>query len=336
MATAPTTPQAYLQSLSRWRPIEIAFWLVTLVPFWLFPNYLSLANQIAVAALFALSLDLILGYAGIVSLGHAAFFGLPGYILGALLPLKLMPVELLVGLALALTGCVAFAIGLVIVRVHGIAFGMLTLAIGQAVYEAGTRLRGLTGGNDGLSLRLPSELFGLSVKVFRQPAGMLTVSWLVMVATLALVSVFAASRLGVLTEAIRDNEERVRFFGYRTLLPRATVFALSALVTATGGVLFSLYNAFISPETVHWTASGSALIMAILGGCGVPWGPALGAFVYFFMKEAVGTFTTHWLSVIGGALIFITVAFPSGLAGLATQGLKLRGRAAKEVPDAGT
>lgn len=330
------------------RPAAILRWLglaaVGPLAAWLTPSALaqSLLAQATIFAIFALGVGMLLRQNGMVSFGHAAFFGLPGYLIGAMLPLKLMPVELLICGAVAATGCAAFVIGLAIVRVHGIAFGMLTLAIGQAVYEAATRLRALTGGNDGLSLRLPRQLFGLSIRTFQQPAGMLTVSWLVMVAVLALISAFAASRVGALTEAIRDNEERARFLGYRTLLPRAMVFALSAAVTATGGVLFSLYNAFISPETVHWTSSGSALIMAILGGSGVPWGPAAGAFVYFFLKEAVGTFTTHWLSVIGISLIVITVAFPAGLAGLAVRRRKAAecpSRAAahpsKEVPDAG-
>jgi len=285
---------------------------------WLTPSLLtqSLVAQATFLAIFALGVGLLLRQNGTVSFGHAAFFGLPGYMLGALLPLKLMPVELLICAAVLLTAGAAFVIGLVIVRVHGIAFGMLTLAVGQAVYEAATRMRGLTGGSDGLSLRLPPHLFGLSLKTFQQPGGMLIVSWLVMVAVLSLVSVLGASRLGVLTEAIRDNEERVRFLGYRTLLPRAAMFAISAAVTAVGGVLFSLYNAFISPDTVHWTASGSALIMAILGGSGAFWGPVAGAFVYFFVKDLLSGYTAHWLSIIGMALIVTTVAFPAGLAGL--------------------
>ena len=276
--------------------------------------------------MFALGVGLLLRQNGMVSFGHAAFFGLPGYMLGALLPLNLMPAEVMICAIIVLIGILAFMIGLVIVRAHGIAFGMLTLAVGQAVYEAATRLRGLTGGNDGLSLRLPKHLFGLSLKTLQQPAGMLTVSWLVMVAMLAVVSIFAASRFGILTEAIRDNEERARFLGYRTLLPRAAVLGLSAAVTAVGGVMFALYNAFISPDTVHWTASGSALIMAILGGSGAPWGPVAGAFVYFFLKESLDSFTTHWLSIIGTALIIITVVFPAGLAGLVPWAMALRQR----------
>jgi branched-chain amino acid transport system permease protein len=106
------------------------------------------------------------------------------------------------------------------------------------------------------------------------------------------------------------------------LLPRALVFAASTVIAAIGGVLFVVYNTFISPDAVHWTASGSALIMAILGGAGSTWGPALGAFVYFFLKEVAGSYTTHWLSIIGVALILVSVAFPTGLAGLVTRWFK--------------
>ena len=276
----------------------------------------SLLTQATIYAIFALGVGILIRQNGMVSFGHAAFFGLPAYVIGAVLPLGLIPPELIIIGGLAATALMAFLVGLVIVRVHGIAFGMLTLAIGQAVYEAATRLRGLTGGHDGLSLDLPRFLFGLPLKTFQQPGSMLIVTWLVLALMLAVAFLFAKSRYGLLSEAIRDNEERVRFLGYRTLVPRALTFALSALVTAAGGVLFALYNAFVSPETVHWTASGSALIMAILGGASAPWGPVAGAFTYFFLKEAVGSFTTHWLSIIGVSLIVVTVVFPAGLVGL--------------------
>ena len=276
----------------------------------------SLLAQATFSALFALGVGLLIKQNGMISFGHAAFFGLPGYLLGVLLPYQLVPAELLICAALLLSGGLAFLLGLVFVRAQGIAFGMLTLAIGQAVYEAATRMRWLSGGNDGLTLKLPAKIFGLSLKVLQQPSGMLAASWLVMVATLAIVSLLASSRFGSLTEAIRDNEERARFLGYRTLWRRAAVFGLSAVVTGIGGVMFALYSGFISPDTVHWTASGSALIMAILGGSGTSWGPIAGALVYFFLKESLDSFTTHWLSIIGVALIVITVAFPTGLGGL--------------------
>lgn len=312
-----------------------AFALVGPAIAYLVPSTLvqSLLAQATIYAIFALGVGILIRQNGMVSFGHAAFFGLPAYLLGAALPLDLMAPELLVIGCLAATTLAAFLIGLVIVRVHGIAFGMLTLAIGQAVYEAATRLRGLTGGHDGLSLDFPRVLFGLPLKVFQQPGTMLIVTWLVLVAMLGLAFLFARSRYGLLSEAIRDNEERVRFLGYDTLVPRAATFAMSAMVTAAAGVLFALYNAFVSPETVHWTASGSALIMAILGGASAPWGPVAGAFAYFFLKEAIGSFTTHWLSIIGVCLIVVTVMFPAGLVGLLD---RLRpSKREKEAPHAG-
>ncbi|TAK47861.1 MAG: branched-chain amino acid ABC transporter permease [Xanthobacteraceae bacterium] len=277
---------------------------------------LSLLAQATFAAIFALGIGFLIRQNGTISFGHAAFFGLPGYAVAALLPLKLMPLEVLFAAALVGTVALAFAIGLVVVRVHGIAFGMLTLAIGQGLYEAATRWRAVTGGHDGMTLRLPREVFGLPVKLLQQPHGMFVAAWIVMTLCLVAVWLFARSPWGRLTEAIRDNEERVRFLGYRTLLPRAAVFAASALLVAIAGMLSVLYNAFISPDAIHWTASGSGLIMAILGGSAVAWGPLLGGFVYFFLKHAAGAYTTHWLSIIGVALILVAVAFPNGLAGL--------------------
>jgi branched-chain amino acid transport system permease protein len=149
-ATTTMTPQAYLRSLSRWHPVEIVFWLATLLPFVLFPNYLSLASQIAVAALFALSLDLILGYAGIVSLGHAAFFGIGAYTAG--LFSKFVWGEPFSGL-LAGTACAAlvgYLTGFIIARVRHLTLIMITLGLGLLLTEAANSAGWLTGGSDGL------------------------------------------------------------------------------------------------------------------------------------------------------------------------------------------
>ena len=280
------------------------------------PLMLSLLAQASFAAIFAVGVGFLIRQNGMVSFGHAVFYGLPGYMIAMALPGGSVQAEVLIIGSVVLTGILGFAIGLVIVRVHGIAFGMLTLAIGQGLYVAVTRVRGITGGHDGMNLRLPRELFGLPLKLLQQPQGMFIVSWLVLMAILVCIWFFSRSHWGRLTEGIRDNEERIRFLGYHTLLPRALVFAASTVITAIGGVLFVVYNTFISPDAVHWTASGSALIMAILGGAGSTWGPALGAFVYFLLKHVAGEYTTHWLSIIGVALILVSVAFPTGLAGL--------------------
>lgn len=285
---------------------------------------LSLLVQGTFAALFALSVGFLIRQNGMVSFGHAAFFGLPGYAVAVWIQAGIVPGELVILGAIIFTTLFAFVIGLVIVRVHGIAFGMLTLALGQGFYQVATRLRGVTGGFDGINLRyLPHDLFGLPVKLLQQPRSMLAVTWLIMAVIVMLVWAFSRSHWGRLTEAIRDNEERVRFLGCNTLVPRALIFAASATIASTAGVLFIVYNAFISPDTLHWTASGEALIMAILGGTAAPWGPVVGGFIYFFLKHEAGLFTTHWLSIIGCAVILVSALFPSGLAGVITQSIRL-------------
>jgi branched-chain amino acid transport system permease protein len=309
----------------------------------------SLLAQACISAMYALGVGVLLRQSGLASFGHAAFFGLPGYLVAILSSRGTLPFELALLAAVAATALAAFAIGLVVVRVQGIAFGMLTLAMGQGAYEAATHLRAVTGGHDGLSVSFPRHVFGVPALALQRPGTMLALSSLLLVAALAAASAFAASRRGRLTEAIRDNEERARFLGYGTLLPRALSFAASAAITAVAGILFILNNGFISPETVHWTASGSALIMAILGGTAAPWGPVLGGFAYFGLKEWVGGFTTHWLGIIGGCLILTAVAFPEGLSGVVRRlpaALRRRGGAGggaeagmvhdgREVPDAG-
>jgi branched-chain amino acid transport system permease protein len=125
------------------------------------------------------------------------------------------------------------------------------------------------------------------------------------------------SRMGRLIFAIRDNEERARFLGHATLLPRALTFALSAAIGAVGGVLFLLYNAYVSPDLLHWTSSGFALVMAIVGGAEFVVGPAIGALAFLFVKDAMGSITDHWQAIMGTVLIVITVWQPRGLAGIA-------------------
>src|SRR5882757_7927686 len=160
-ATAATTPRGYLQGLSRWHPLEIAFWLATLTPFLLFPNYLSLASQIAITALFALSLDIILGYAGVVSLGHAAFFGIGAY--GAGLFSKFVWGEpfsgLLVGATLA--GIVGYASSFIVSRFRHLPLIMITLGLGLLAFEVANSAHWLTGGSDGFQGIATWPLFGL-------------------------------------------------------------------------------------------------------------------------------------------------------------------------------
>src|SRR5450830_507966 len=243
---------------------------------------------------------------------------------GLLLQQQAMPAELALLLTLLGLGLVAFLIGLVIVRVPGVAFGMLTLAIGQVFYLSASRSRGLTGGADGMNIDWPARLFGVELSLLLQPKGLFLLSWGVLLLVMAGLTLLLRTRFGAITEAVRDNEERARFIGIRTLVPRAAIYALSAMVTGLAGLLAALNTGFVSPENLHWSLSGVALMMVVVGGYKALWGPALGAVVYFLAKDVLGDYANHWMAIFGIALITVIVFAPTGLAGALGQLLRPR------------
>ena len=277
---------------------------------------LSLLTQSIIYAVFALGVGVLLKQNGMVSFGHALFFGGASYLIGILLQLQLMSAELAILVTLLAVTAAAFLIGLVIVRVPGVAFGMLTLAIGQMFFLTASRARGLTGGADGMNIDWPSSLFGFPMSQMLKPATMFLVCWSTLVVVMFLLAWLMRTRFGGITEAVRDNEERARFIGITTLLPRAAVYALSALVTSVAGVLSAMNTGFVSPESMHWSLSGVALMMVVVGGFKALWGPAVGAVVYFMFKDILGEHATHWMTIFGMALITVIVFSPTGVAGL--------------------
>ena len=292
---------------------------------------LSLFTQAVIYAIFAIGIGVLLRQNGMVSFGHALYFGGAGYGIGILLQAQLVPAELAIVLTLVGLTALAFVIGLVIVRVPGIAFGMLTLAIGQMAFLMASRARGVTGGADGMNIDWPATLFGLSQSVLLKPAHLFLLCWSVLVLVLFALALLLRSRFGSITEAVRDNEERARFIGITTLLPRAAVYALSALVTGIAGILSALNTGFVSPENLHWSLSGMTLMMVVVGGARALWGPALGAVVYFLFKDILGDYATHWMSIFGLALISVIVFAPHGIAG-ALQRLATLGRRGESLP----
>ena len=270
-------------------------------------------------AVFAIGVGILLRQNGMVSFGHALFFGATGYVIGILLQLQIMSAEAAIVFTLLAVVVVAFLMGLVMVRVPGVAFGMLTLAVGQMAYLTVSRSRGLTGGADGMNIDWPSTLFGMPLSMLLTPAHIFLLSWVTLVVILALLGVLLNSRFGSITEAVRDNEERARFIGIRTVIPRAAIYALSAVVTGVAGLLSALNTGFVSPENLHWSLSGVALMMVVVGGYKALWGPALGAVVYFLAKDILGDYANHWMAIFGVALITVIVYSPTGIAGALTR-----------------
>lgn len=283
-------------------------------------SLLGMFTQAVIYAIFALGVGVLLKQNGLVSFGHALFFGAAGYGMGILLSLNWMPAELAILVVLLAIGVLAFLIGLVIVRVPGIAFGMLTLAIGQMAYLLASRARGITGGADGMSVQWPSTLFGLQQSALLKPGALFMISWTLMVLVTLVLILILRTRFGAITEAIRDNEERARFIGFTTTVPRALVYALSAVVTGIAGLLSVFNTGFVSPENLHWSVSAITLLMVVVGGFKQPLGPIVGAILYFLFKDLLGEYATHSMAIFGAILIVVIVFAPDGVLG-AVQGL---------------
>jgi branched-chain amino acid transport system permease protein len=280
---------------------------------------LSLLAQSMFDGLLATSVGFLILQNGRVSFGQAAFFGLGGYIFGVIVAGKLLSPELALLLAVTVPALVAFMLGLVIARVTGVAHAMLTLAVGQAFYEVVFRWRELAKGDDGMSFDLPARFFGFSARSLQDPAVMLVLAWSILVLALVGVTLFSRSRIGQVTAAIRDNEERARFIGYSTTMPRALVYAIAALLAAVAGVMQAIYNGYIAPQMFHWSLSGAALIMAVVGGAKFIIGPAIGAIVFFYLKEFAGKAAEYWPAIVGSVLVIVTLTMPQGIMGLVSR-----------------
>lgn len=281
-------------------------------------NTLSMLTSASMTAILATGVGFLIRQAGLSSFGHAAFYGGAAYLVVLLSVYSGLPGEVIVLSTPIIVVVVAFVLAFVLLRTHGVAFSMLSLAVAQALYELMMRWRGLANGEDGLRLRLPRELFDLPLRFFQKADTMFFVSWTVLVLVVIGLVLLTRSHFGLLTLAIKNNEERTRFVGYRTLMPRVMVIVISAFIAALGGTLFALYNGYVTPGLLHWSLSGEALIIAIIGGTRSVWGPALGAFIFVVLRDVAGNYTTHWQLIVGLALIAVVLTLPQGVSGAIT------------------
>ena len=315
MATAPTTPQAYLQSLSRWRPIEIAFWLVTLVPFWLFPNYLSLANQIAVAALFALSLDLILGYAGIVSLGHAAFFGVGAYTAGIFS--KFVWGEVFTGLIVAalMAALFGYVSSFIVARFRHLTLIMITLGLGLLLHSAANSAHWLTGGSDGfqgISVWKVAGLFKFDLYGKVAYAYSLCTLFLVFLCARRLIN----SPFGLALRGIRENWVRMPAIGADSQSHIRKVYTISAAMAGIAGALIAQTTQTVSLDALSFERSADVVVMLVLGGAGRLYGGLVGATIFLIARDQFsGIAPQYWYFWIGILLVTVVMLLPNGILG---------------------
>jgi branched-chain amino acid transport system permease protein len=313
--TAAITPQAYLQAQSRWHPLEIAFWLATLLPFLLFPNYLSLASQIAITALFALSLDIILGYAGIVSLGHAAFFGVGAYSAGLIS--KYGWGEPLTGLvaAAAVAGIVGYAVSFIISRFRHFTLIMITLGLGLLAFEAANRAHWLTGGSDGLqgmSMWPVLGLFRFDLYGYTAYTYSLVVLFVVFLGARRLLN----SPFGLALRGIRENWVRMPAIGADSRAHIRKAFTIAAAIAGLAGALLAQTTENVSLESISFQRSADVLVMLVLGGAGRLYGGLVGAVIFMVARDQFsGIAPQYWYFWIGVLLVTVVMVLPNGILG---------------------
>jgi branched-chain amino acid transport system permease protein len=316
LAENVVSPQGYLHALSRWRGIEIAFWLATLLPFVLLPNYLSLASQIAISAMFALSLDLILGYAGIVSLGHAAFFGVGAYTAG-LLSAKLDWGEPISGLlaAAVMAGLVGFATSFIIARFRHLALIMLTLGFGLLLAELANSAGWLTGGVDGLQGIHTWPLLGLfkfDLYGYTAYAYSLVALFIVFLGARRLIN----SPFGLALRGIRENAARMPAIGATSRAHIRTIYTIAAATAGVAGALLAETTETVSLDSLGFERSAEILVMLVLGGAGRLYGGLIGAVIFMVARDQFsGIQPQYWYFWIGMLLIVVVMFLPNGILG---------------------
>ncbi len=285
-------------------------------PWVLARHQLSLLTDLLIYGLFAMSLDLILGYTGMLSFGHAAYFGLGAYA-SALVLLEFgqpVPVALLAGMLLA--GAVALPVGWLSTRSTGVYFAMLTLAFAQFLYTVAYKWRSLTGGSDGIAGVPKTELFWGGPSLASSHAFYFLAAACV-VLSLVLCRALVRSPFGRALQAIRENERRFTSLGRDPRPFKLVVFVIAAVFAGLAGALFAPFRGFASPEVMFWVFSGQGLMMVIMGGMGTLVGPILGAMVFILIQEVLSSYTEHWMIFTGVVFVLIVIFLPGGLVGTA-------------------
>jgi branched-chain amino acid transport system permease protein len=300
--------------------VLMAIWAVLLtVPFWLplLGGYTALAGRVLVFGLAAMGLNMLLGFTGVLSFGHAAYFGLGAY--GAGLTLRYLvhstPIAILAGTLLG--GLAGTLFGLLIVRRRGVYFAMCTIAFGQLWYYLAYSWNGFTGGFDGLRdfhreaigigpLRLDIEHNGIAFYFFLLA---------IFAVAAALMGLVLHSPFGRTLIAIRENERRARFLGIPIERHIWLSFSISCFFTALAGTLYALLNNFADPLALHYTLSGYFVVMTVIGGMRTFWGPLLGAAVFVMLQDYISSMTVNWMSAVGIIFILVVLFFPRGILG---------------------
>jgi branched-chain amino acid transport system permease protein len=286
--------------------------VLAMLPFWAGGTfYINIGSQILLYAVFALGINILVGYAGLVTLGHAGLLGIAAYTAARLLNGGYgHPAAVTAALALTLAAAALFATLALRGSGSGIGFVMITLAIGQIVWGVAYRWISITNGDNGISVSSRPSPLGLSLAA---PAHFYWATLVVFLVALASIAMLVASPFGASLRGTRDQPRRMAALGYHVWMIRFLAFLLSGLWSGVAGLLFLYYNQFVSPQAVALTASAEALLMVIAGGSGTLLGPVVGAGLVVVMKNVASAYIERWNFVLGAIFVAIVVFMPEGL-----------------------
>jgi branched-chain amino acid transport system permease protein len=290
--------------------LAAALAILATLPLWLASTYyVNIATQILFYAIFALAVNVLAGYAGLVSLGHAGLFGIAAYAAAKLLVAGHGHAAV-VAAALAVTVAAAGVFAVLALRGTGLGFVMITVALGQIVWGVAYRWISLTNGDNGITISGRPSPFGLSLA---SPRGFYWATLVVFLLAVLAMAVLVASPFGASVRGARDQPRRMNALGYHVWMIRFLAFLMSGFWTGVAGVLYLYYNQFVSPQAVALAASAEALLMVIAGGTGTLLGPITGAALVVVVKNVASAYIERWNFVLGAIFVAIVVFMPEGL-----------------------
>lgn len=292
----------------------VAFIVLLIIPPVLPSYWLTILTQMLIFGVLAMSLDILMGYTGIVSFGHAAYFGTGAYVVAILSNRYQVGLPGCVGSALMAAILVALIFGLLLSHASGVYFLMITLALGMVIWGLVYRWVSMTGGDNGIAGIMRPDL-GLPISL-DDPIVFYYAVLIVFLMAFFLLSLFIRSPFGQSLQGIRESVSRMRSLGYNTWLHKYLAYVIAGVFGSISGIMWAYYNGFVSPSDADLNSSTEVLLMVILGGPGTLIGPAIGAGILVFLKNFVSAYTHRWLMIIGGVYILLILYFPGGLAEL--------------------
>ena len=298
-----------------WVPLLSAVVLLALAPMLGMSSFVqSLAIEMLTFSILALSLDIMLGYTGLVSLGHAAFFAISGYAVAIISVRWTTDLALTFPLGVAIAAVLALPVGWLSIRLSGFYFLMITFALAQMVYTAAFSWKWLTGGSDGILVPGPTLL---GHPVLQSRAALYYFTLAVFLAACVLMYWIVRSQFGRALVGIRENTRRMRALGYNVRRYKLGAFVIASLFGGVAGVLNAQFNLFVAPESAHWSQSALVLVMVLIGGSGYFLGPIIGTIIVLGLQHWLSSYTEYWGLVLGLLFIVLITGAREGLVGIA-------------------